>query len=143
MPVPPRLRKLQSPMSVQKDRPPDRRKPMDLGLKGRVAIVAAASKGLGRAVAAELGREGAQVAICARNAADLERAASSIRGATGNAIFWQALDVTDAARVQQFVDAVEKRFGRVDICVTNAGGPPAKTFLQISLEEWLAADEVQ
>src|SRR2546426_1805201 len=127
------------PMSVQKDRPQDRNKPMDLGLKGRVAIVVAASKGLGRAVAAELGREGAQVAICARNAADLERAASSIRGATGNAIFWQALDVTDAARVQQFVDAVEKRFGRVDICVTNAGGPPAKTFLEISLEEWRVA----
>jgi len=115
---------------------------MDLGLKGRVAIVAAASKGLGRAVAAELGREGAQVAICARNAADLERAASSIREATGNAIFWQALDVTDAARVQQFVDAVEKRFGRVDICVTNAGGPPAKTFLEISLEEWRVAVEL-
>src|SRR2546427_1973100 len=130
------------PMSVQKDRPRDRSKPMDLGLKGRVAIVVAASKGLGRAVAAELGREGAQVAICARNAADLERAASSIRGATGNAIFWQALDVTDAARVQQFVDAVEKRFGRVDICVTNAGGPPAKTFLEISLEEWRAAVEL-
>ncbi len=115
---------------------------MDLGLKGRVAIVAAASKGLGRAVAAELGREGAQVAICARNAADLERAASGIREVTGNAIFWQALDVTDAARVQQFVDAVEKRFGRVDICVTNAGGPPAKTFLEISLEEWRAAVEL-
>ena len=115
---------------------------MDLGLKGRVAIVAAASKGLGRAVAAELGREGAQVAICARNAADVERTASSIRETTGNAIFWQALDVTDAARVQQFVDAVEKRFGRVDICVTNAGGPPAKTFLEISLEEWRVAVEL-
>src|SRR2546422_5802054 len=130
------------PMSVQKDRPRDRSKPMDLGLKGRVAIVVAASKGLGRAVAAELGREGAQVAICARNAADLERAASSIREATGNAIFWQALDVTDAARVQQFVDAVEKRFGRVDICVTNAGGSPAETFLAISLEERRVAVEM-
>ncbi|PYU15662.1 MAG: 3-oxoacyl-ACP reductase [Acidobacteria bacterium] len=97
---------------------------MDLGLKGRVAIVVAASKGLGRAVAAELGREGAQVAICARNAADVERTASSIRETTGNAIFWQALDVTDAARVQQFVDAVEKRFGRV------------------SLEEWRTAVEL-
>src|SRR6266849_325062 len=130
------------PMSVQKDRPRDRNKPMDLGLKGRVAIVVAASKGLGRAVAAELGRGGAQVAICARNAADLERAASGIREVTGNAIFWQPLDVTDAARVQRFVDAVEKRFGRVDICVTNAGGPPAKTFLEISLEEWRAAVEL-
>ena len=112
---------------------------MDLGLKGRVAIVAAASKGLGRAVATELAREGAEVAICARNAADLERAASTIREATGREIFWQALDVTDVARVQEFVAAVEQRFGRVDICITNAGGPPAKTFLEISLEEWRAA----
>ncbi len=115
---------------------------MDLGLKGRVAIVAAASKGLGRAVALELAREGAEVAVCARSAASLEKAASAIREATGRAIFWQALDVTDAKRVQKFVDAVEKRYGRVDICVTNAGGPPAKTFLEISLEEWRAAVEL-
>lgn len=112
---------------------------MDLGLKGRVAIIAAASKGLGRAVAAELAREGAEVAICARTAAELEKAASGIRQASGREVFWQALDVTDAAGVQQFVDAVERRYGRVDICVTNAGGPPAKTFLEISLEEWNAA----
>ncbi len=112
---------------------------MDLGLKGRAAIVAAASKGLGRAVAAELAREGAQVAICARSAADLEQAARSIHEATGNEVFWQVLDVTDAARVRAFVEAVEKRFGCVDICVTNAGGPPAKTFLEISLDEWETA----
>ncbi len=112
---------------------------MDLGLKGRVAIVAAASKGLGRAVALELAREGAEVAVCARSAANLEKAASAIREATGRAVFWQALDVTDAERVRKFVDAVEKRYGRVDICVTNAGGPPAKPFLDTSVEEWRAA----
>ncbi len=112
---------------------------MDLGLKGRVAIVAAASKGLGRAVAAELAREGAEVAICARSAAHLEEAAGSIRQASGREVFWQALDVTEAPQVQKFVAAVEQRFGRVDICVTNAGGPPAKAFLDISLEEWDAA----
>jgi 3-oxoacyl-[acyl-carrier protein] reductase len=115
---------------------------MDLGLKGRVAIVAAASKGLGRAVAAELAREGAQVAICARSAANLEQAAASIRQATGREVYWEALDVTDAAGVQKFVAAVEQRFGRVDICVTNAGGPPSKTFLEITLEEWRAAVEL-
>ena len=115
---------------------------MDLGLKGRVAIVAAASKGLGRAVATELAREGAEVAICARTAAELEKAASSIRQECGREVFWQALDVTDAARVQKFVAAAEERYGRVDICVTNAGGPPAKTFLEISLEEWRAAVEL-
>jgi 3-oxoacyl-[acyl-carrier protein] reductase len=115
---------------------------MDLGLKGRVAVVAAASKGLGRAVATELAREGAQVAICARSPANLEQTAREIKKATGREIFCEALDVTDAARVGKFVAAVEQRYGRVDICVTNAGGPPAKTFLEISLEEWRAAVEL-
>jgi len=115
---------------------------MDFGLKGRVAIVAAASTGLGFAVAKELAQEGAEVAICARTAANVEKAATAIRKATGREVFWQALNVTDAAAVKNFVDATEKRFGRVDICVTNAGGPPAKKFLEISLEEWRAAVEL-
>ncbi|HEV2297168.1 MAG TPA: SDR family oxidoreductase [Candidatus Acidoferrales bacterium] len=112
---------------------------MDLGLKGRVAIVAAASKGLGRAVAEEMAREGAEVAICARTAADLEKAAEKIRNDTGREVFHQAFDVTRQDAVRDFVAAVEKRFGRVDICVTNAGGPPSKKFLDISLEEWRTA----
>jgi 3-oxoacyl-[acyl-carrier protein] reductase len=112
---------------------------MDLGLRGKVAIVAAASKGLGLAVASELAREGAEVAICARTAADLEMAASAIGQKTGRAVFWQALDVTDAVQVQKFVEAVRKRHGRVDICVTNTGGPPAKKFDEISADEWRVA----
>src|SRR3989454_91745 len=115
---------------------------MDLGLHGRVAIVAAASKGLGRAVAEELAREGAEVAICARSAENLASAASQIRAATGQEVFTEPLDVTNAARVAEFVAAVEKRFGRVDICVTNAGGPPAKNFLDISPDERRAAGGV-
>ncbi len=114
---------------------------MDLGLKGRVAIVAAASKGLGRAVAEEFAREGCQVAICARTAADLERAAAEIEKVNGCEVFRQALDVTDAEGVRRFVEAVEKKYGRVDICVTNAGGPPAKKFLDITIEEWRTAVE--
>ena len=112
---------------------------MDLGLKGRVAIVAAASKGLGFAVASELAREGAELAICARTPADLERAAAQIGQESGRAVFWQALDVTDGARVQKFVEAVERRFGRVDICVTNTGGPPAKKFGDLTLDDWRGA----
>jgi 3-oxoacyl-[acyl-carrier protein] reductase len=115
---------------------------MDLGLKGRVAIVAAASKGLGLAVATELASEGAEVAICARSAERLEQATQAIREATGRAVYSEAFDVTQADRVAQFVAAVEKRFGRVDICVTNAGGPPAKPFLNISIEEWRTAVEL-
>jgi len=109
---------------------------MDLGLRGRVAIVAAASKGLGRAVAEELAREGAEIAICARTAGDLETAAKRIGLAGGREVFWEALDVSDAAAISGFVAGVEKRFGRVDICVTNTGGPPSKLFMATSEEDW-------
>ena len=112
---------------------------MELGLQGKVAIVAAASKGLGFAVASELAREGAEIAICARTAADLERAAGIIEQETGRVVLRQPLDVTDAALVRKFVEAVEKRYGRVDICVTNTGGPPAKNFAQLSADDWSSA----
>ena len=93
---------------------------MDLGLKGRVAIVAAASKGLGRAVAEEFAKEGCHVAICARTADELKRSAAEIERATGAQIFQQALDVTSFESVSSFVVAVERKFGRIDICVTNS-----------------------
>jgi 3-oxoacyl-[acyl-carrier protein] reductase len=109
---------------------------MDLGLSGRVAIVAAASKGLGRAVAEELAREGAEIAICSRTASDLENAASRIHSAGGREVFWQPVDVADAAAVARFVEAVGARFGRVDICVTNTGGPPSKLFAATTSEDW-------
>src|SRR5579863_2641593 len=115
---------------------------MDLGLKGRVAIVAAASKGLGRAVAEEFAKEGCEVAICARSAEALERTAAEIGKTSGREIFRRAMDVTNEEAVRNFVADVDKKFGRVDICVTNAGGPPAKKFLDITLEEWHAAVEL-
>ena len=109
---------------------------MDLGLRGRVAIVAAASKGLGRAAAEELAREGADIAICARTTADLEKAAAQVQAAGGREVFWQAIDVGKPAEVSRFVEMVEQRFGRVDICVTNTGGPPSKLFSATSNEDW-------
>ena len=115
---------------------------MDLGLKGKVAIVAAASKGLGRAVAEEFAKEGCEVAICARTAADVEQTGREIEKASGRAVLCEAMDVTNADAVRRFVDTVEKKFGRVDICVTNAGGPPAKRFLDITLEDWRTAVEL-
>ena len=112
---------------------------MDLGLTGRVAIVAAASKGLGRAVAEELAREGAHVAICARTAEILATTAEQIQASAGREVFRRALDVTDSTAVADFVDAVEKRLGRIDICVTNSGGPPSKPFRDTDPDEWRAA----
>src|SRR5258708_12185991 len=109
---------------------------MDLGLRGRVAIVAAASKGRGGAGGGELAREGAEIGICARTAVDLKAAASGIQAATGREVFWQAVDVGNAAEVTRFVADVEKRFGRVDICVTNTGGPPSKLFSATTVEDW-------
>src|SRR5580700_5857385 len=112
---------------------------MNLGLANRVAIVAAASKGLGRAVAEELAREGARVAICARGASELEQAATHIQESTGRDVFHQSVDVTNPAAVFQFVAAVAERFGRLDICVTNCGGPPSKMFADTNPEDWRSA----
>ncbi len=112
---------------------------MDLGLTGRVAIIAAASKGLGRAVAEELAREGAHVAICARTAITLEETAAQIQRVTGHEVFHRTLDVTDSKAVTEFVAAVEARFGRIDICVTNSGGPPSNLFKNTPPEAWRAA----
>ena len=112
---------------------------MNLGLTDRTAIVSAASTGLGRAVATELSREGARVAICARTAATLAQAAAEITRETGHEVFHQPVDVTDPAAVAAFVAAVEHRFGRIDICVTNSGGPPSKLFKDTSSSDWQSA----
>src|SRR5437588_10912296 len=112
---------------------------MDLGLKGRVAIVAASSQGIGRATAEGFAAEGCRIAMCARNRATLDQAADKIRGQYNTEVFAEALDVTDADAVHRFVAAVAAKFGKVDICVTNAGGPPAKGFLAASVEDWRKA----
>jgi 3-oxoacyl-[acyl-carrier protein] reductase len=112
---------------------------MDLGLKGRGVIVAASSQGIGLATAEAFAREGAQVAMCARTEKTLMEAAGKLRGQTGAEIYAEPLDVTDATAVQKFTEQVAKRFGRIDVCVANAGGPPAKNFLSILPEEWRKA----
>jgi len=112
---------------------------MDLGLQGRVAIVAAASKGLGRAVAEELAREGAHVAICSREAKNIEQTAAEIQGSTKRKVFWRVVDVKQEEAIAAFVADVEKEFGRVDICVTNSGGPPSHSFEETKPDEWRAA----
>src|SRR5258708_40088134 len=112
---------------------------MDLGLKGRGVIVAAPSQGIGRAAAELFAREGAQVAMCARTEGPLREAAEQIRQTTGAEIYAEAVDVTDSPSVQRFVENVSKHFGRIDVCVANAGGPPAKNFLSIHPDEWRRA----
>lgn len=112
---------------------------MDLGLKGRGVIVAASSEGIGRATAEAFAREGAQVAMCARTETTLREAADQIRKATAAEVLAETLDVTDAVAVRRFAENVAKQFGRIDACVANAGGPPAKNFLSVGMDEWRRA----
>jgi 3-oxoacyl-[acyl-carrier protein] reductase len=112
---------------------------MDLGLKNKVVLVAASSQGIGRATAECFAAEGCRVAMCARNEPALHAAAEKIRKQHNAEVFAEAFDVTDASAVGAFVAAVVRQFGGVDICVTNAGGPPAKGFLACTLEDWQRA----
>jgi 3-oxoacyl-[acyl-carrier protein] reductase len=112
---------------------------MQTGLKDRVAIVTGSSSGMGRATAAAFAAEGAKVAMCARTEKTLLAAADEIKAHHKVELFAQAVDVTDMNAVRKFVAAVAQRFGGVDICVANAGGPPAKNFLSIADEEWQKA----
>ena len=115
---------------------------MDTGLKNRVAIVAASSQGIGRATAEAFAAEGCRLAMCARNQEALQTAAEKIQKQSNAEVLAEPLDVTDASAVHRFVETVVNRFGGVDICVTNAGGPPAKGFLATSLDDWRKAIEL-
>lgn len=112
---------------------------MDLGLKDRVAIVAASSEGLGKAVALGLGREGAKLSLCARTEATLGATAGAIRRETGVEVLARPVDVTVEDEVRSFVQATLERFGRLDVVVTNAGGPPSKPFAATTLDDWQRA----
>jgi 3-oxoacyl-[acyl-carrier protein] reductase len=115
---------------------------MDLGLKDRVAIVAASSRGLGKACALELAREGACVVICARDAARLADAADDLRAATGAEVLPIAVDLTDPEQIAHLADETLRRFGRIDVLITNNGGPPAGYFDDFDDEAWLKAHQL-
>ncbi len=115
---------------------------MDLGLKGKVALVAASSKGLGRAVAHELAAEGARLAICSRDAQGITAAGRELVAATGTEVLAMAADVSRPADIAALVDATLERWGRVDILVTNSGGPPPGTFEAHDAAAWQQAVEL-
>jgi len=112
---------------------------MDLELTGKVAVVGGASKGLGRACAEELAREGARVAICSRSKPDLEKAAQEIRDATGGEVLAWAGDLDREDAVRALVAATAERFGRIDILVNNSGGPPLARAHNATEEQWATA----
>ena len=111
---------------------------MDLGLTGKVAMVAGASRGLGFAVAAALAREGARVSIGSRD----ERAIQNAAGRIGDDVLWTAVDVTSADAIQRWTDATHRKFGGVDLLFTNSGGPPAGPVLSFDDTAWQGAAEL-
>lgn len=115
---------------------------MDFGLKDKVALVAAASSGIGFACALELAREGARVFLCSRDAQHAADAARKIHEETGADVAGIACDVTNEAAVETLVNLAIGRAGKIDICVTNAGGPPAKTFAETDLDVFRQAFEL-
>jgi 3-oxoacyl-[acyl-carrier protein] reductase len=112
---------------------------MELGLKGKVALVAGASQGMGRATALGFSREGAKVSICARGEAALSEAAAMIRKETGGEVLAMMADMNKAEDIEKFVNDSAEHFGRLDIVVNNAGGPPPGEFMKFTDADWDSA----
>jgi 3-oxoacyl-[acyl-carrier protein] reductase len=114
---------------------------MELGLEGKTALVAASSRGLGRAVADELAREGANLLICARTVAPLEEAGQWIHDATGAEVVAVPADLSNPEDIDRLMETAESDFDGIDILVTNTGGPPPGPFESHTAEAWSAAVE--
>ncbi len=115
---------------------------MDLGIKDRVAIVAASSKGLGRATALGLAKEGVKLTICARDRDTLFKTADNIIAKTSADVLPIVCDVSKPDEINNVVKETIKKYDKVDILINNAGGPPTGNFLDFSLEDWQRAIEL-
>ncbi len=115
---------------------------MDLGLKDRVYLVAASSKGLGFGTARALAADGAKVSMCSRNIEEIEAAASALRDEFGAETLATACDVTQLADIEQWVKHTVVTWGRLDGLLVNAGGPPAMYFREVTDEQWQSAFEL-
>jgi 3-oxoacyl-[acyl-carrier protein] reductase len=112
---------------------------MDLGIRGKSALVTAASKGMGKATAMALAAEGVRIVMCARTAADIKAAAEEVRAKTGVEVIDMVADVTKKDDVDRLIKRAEEAFGGVDILVANAGGPPRGNLEEMSDEQWYGA----
>src|SRR5206468_747870 len=115
---------------------------VELGLRGKTAVVTGASRGLGRAIGLGLAREGANLAVCARGERDLGEAVEEFEAA-GVSVFSEVTDVTDATEVHEFVDGAAAALGGIDILVNNAGRATPGTFQSLSDEDWQADIDVK
>lgn len=115
---------------------------MDLGLSGKVALVGASSKGLGRAVAEAFAAEGASVSLCARDEATLARTRDEIQAGAKAPVHSLAVDLSKLEGIERVVRSTLERFGRIDVLVTNAGGPPVGPFETHDWNAWQRAVEL-
>ncbi|NIT14143.1 MAG: SDR family oxidoreductase [Candidatus Dadabacteria bacterium] len=115
---------------------------MDLGLKDKVAIVPASSKGLGRACALGLALEGCNIVICSRNKNEIKAAAKEISMQTGSEVLPLKADVSKRSQLEYIVKSTIDAFGTVHILINNAGGPPFGYFEQFDMEQWQKAVEL-
>lgn len=115
---------------------------MNLGVKDRVAMVAASSKGLGFGVARALAEDGAKLSMCSRTQQEIEDAANKLGGVTGVETLATACDVTKPEDIHNWVDRTVEKWGHVDMLLVNAGGPPAGFFKELTDEQWQAAFEL-
>lgn len=115
---------------------------MNLGIKNKAALVTASSRGLGKAIALQLLKEGAHVAICARNEGPLSLAKKELEETTGGRVLAQVADVTDQDQIQKWVDQVAGTFGTIDILVCNAGGPPSGMAEDFNADDYRQAIEL-
>ncbi len=115
---------------------------MELNLKNKVAVVLAASKGLGKAIALSLSAEGALVIIGSRNEEELKKAATEIEAETGNKVVAILVDVADVGQLQIFIEKAGAAYGHIDILLNNAGGPPFDKFENFDDDAWQKAFEL-
>jgi len=115
---------------------------LELGLKGKVAVVTGGTEGIGRATALRFAREGARVAICARRQEPLDKTAAEIRKA-GAEVLAVSADMSQAADIERFIKAVIERFGRIDALVNNAGTSARGKFLEVDDKTWSADLELK
>src|SRR5579864_6633772 len=106
---------------------------METGLRNKVVLLTGSSDGIARAAADGFAAEGCRLAICSRNETRIRKAADEMRDRHKAEVMAEPLDVTDFVAIQSFTRRVAERFGSIDICLANSGGPPAKNFLSIEL----------
>ncbi|MCB1550217.1 MAG: SDR family oxidoreductase [Hyphomicrobiaceae bacterium] len=116
---------------------------MDLGLKGKVVLVTAATGGLGLAIAREFAAEGASVVLCGRTQEKIDSCVDSIRKSTGGAVEGARADLSNAGEIDAMVAGAEARHGHIDVLINNSGGPRTKPFTDLSDQDWLDAFDVK